>query len=174
MLAMVGLLSELHKQGVAALLGGALGSDTSNSSTDATSSSSGSSSSSRLPFPEPASLFEFRRQAGLSLRAVYQAHLWAQQTACSGPAYSEHLPQLGSIPEHVRLAFGVGQLAWYDTPAHEAYGKVLVAAPSHRQVGAGGPSVAAWMEVPLVKEYTTWVRACLLKIINDVLVQHAS
>jgi hypothetical protein len=30
------------------------------------------------------------------------------------------------------------------------------------------------MEVPLVKEYTTWVRACLLKIINDVLAQHAS
>jgi hypothetical protein len=30
------------------------------------------------------------------------------------------------------------------------------------------------MEIPLNKEYTMWMRACLLKVINDALSQHAS
>jgi uncharacterized protein YcgL (UPF0745 family) len=161
MLAVVGLLSEQQKQGVVALLGGG-----------ADSLSVISSDSSSVPLPEPASLLKARLQGNLALSTMYLMYFAAQKTFYAGLMHPEHFDQLHDVPKQLAQVFGEQQLLWMQNLKESAQDVAQKTADAcSRRGGAGHLQL---LESTLIKEYTTWVQACLLKIIDEVLREHAT
>jgi hypothetical protein len=195
MLAIVGKLTEQHKQGVVALLGGVLDSasrttsgstsNVGNTNTSTTvvagssattdnvdASNSSSSSNSLLPLPEPASLAAFREENGLTLQDLAMCYLWLDKETSTGGRDSRSIGQLRSMPDHLLLAFGASQLHWVDIM--QQCSKASAPPDPQRdnaclQLRNRALQVRIVWDVPRVFEYIRWVSASLMSIINDVL-----
>jgi hypothetical protein len=159
LLAIVGTLSEQHKQGVAALLGGEPHS---------------SSSSSSLPLPEPAGVAAVRMEHSLALQDLAIRCLWGDTKMSDQEQECHELAQLCSVPDHLLMAFGADQLPWLaimqqsskpaatqDSQKADEYLQLRERAARATQVFSGAVG----------SEYVSWMNASLMKIINEVLSQ---
>jgi hypothetical protein len=165
MLASVGLLSEQHKQGVVALLGGELGS-TCLDSNRCDSSPATSTSTPALLIQEPASLLHLREQHNIGLSELAVPLVWFDHSQRQDD--TDWMPAL-ELTKDLLSVFSPTQL-----PAIAHLNSTLSAAGSEasiepEQVALREGMWELWEDSPLADIYLSWVQATLLKIIDNVL-----
>jgi hypothetical protein len=159
MLATVGLLTEEQRQAVVALLGGVTScrSTTTNSTiTNSTTTTGSTTTFCSTLLPEPADLVEWRQQGSISLAELSVALLlWPS-------AYTTEAGALSAATQLV-MAFGAEQLPLVAAVASAKQQQDLPLLPK--------ATVDTLADSTLSDTYFSWVQACLLSIINDVLRQ---
>jgi hypothetical protein len=156
LLTVVGKLTEQHRQGVVALLGGV---------NKAVSSTSSTSSGPLLLLPEPVDLVHSRTGANISLSEMLYTFL-----------HSGHNTQASSLPSHLLLAFGEDQL-----PEVADYQKAAASVDIKERTGSASQlqtrlyELQAWSmftsNQTIMKAHLGWMQETLLLVVSEVLNQ---
>jgi hypothetical protein len=175
MLVCARLVPEQHKQGVVALMGGVP------SGSGSASNTSRSGKSNFLPLPEPSSLAEARQQAGVTLQDLSYLFLLVDVlTSKDDGEQRSAAPRCPSLARHLALAFGVHQIPWLASvqqasqPGSQGLQQDSEEDSGLKQLNDSAATAGAWLaqgDSTMATEYTSWVQACLYRIIDEALIQ---